>query len=144
MTVRWRMAREEMATTRPQQAEEEPAAARLRAACKESVAARLWAARKEAVASRLSAAREESVAARLPLVREETSELVKGYGGAQAVLSADGEAHRRLRRPLTRGLSPMMTTWTPFAREETVTTWTPLAEERRRPSPRRRRGRSGA
>ncbi|WP_231618613.1 cytochrome P450 [Nonomuraea sp. SBT364] len=34
------------------------------------------------------------------------SELVKGVGGVQAVLSADGEAHRRLRRPLTRGLSP--------------------------------------
>ncbi|MEV0194923.1 cytochrome P450 [Nonomuraea sp. NPDC050691] len=39
--------------------------------------------------------------------RSALSELVKGYGGAQAVLSADGEAHRRLRRPLTRGLSPM-------------------------------------
>ncbi|MFE3450960.1 cytochrome P450 [Nonomuraea sp. NPDC059194] len=34
------------------------------------------------------------------------SELVKGFGGVQAVLTADGEAHRRLRRPLTRGLSP--------------------------------------
>ena len=33
------------------------------------------------------------------------SELVKGLGGVQAVLSADGDAHRRLRRPLTRGLS---------------------------------------
>ncbi|NUW44420.1 cytochrome P450 [Nonomuraea rhodomycinica] len=33
------------------------------------------------------------------------SELAKGYGGARAVLSADGEAHRRLRRPLVRGLS---------------------------------------
>ncbi|GAA3471521.1 cytochrome P450 Cyp144 [Nonomuraea roseola] len=34
------------------------------------------------------------------------SELVKGFGGVQAVLTADGEAHRRLRRPLARGLSP--------------------------------------
>ncbi|MFI6603398.1 cytochrome P450 [Nonomuraea sp. NPDC050536] len=34
------------------------------------------------------------------------SEMVKGLGGVQAVLTADGEAHRRLRRPLTRGLSP--------------------------------------
>ncbi|MGW0483093.1 cytochrome P450 [Nonomuraea sp. NPDC003214] len=34
------------------------------------------------------------------------SELVKGVGGVQAVLGADGAEHRRLRRPLTRGLSP--------------------------------------
>ncbi|WP_113702076.1 cytochrome P450 [Nonomuraea lactucae] len=34
------------------------------------------------------------------------SELIKGFGGRQAVLSADGEAHQRLRRPLIRGLSP--------------------------------------
>ncbi|MET7459132.1 cytochrome P450 [Nonomuraea sp. NPDC005501] len=34
------------------------------------------------------------------------SEMAKGYGGARAVLTADGQAHRRLRRPLTRGLSP--------------------------------------
>ncbi|WP_214316735.1 cytochrome P450 [Nonomuraea sediminis] len=34
------------------------------------------------------------------------SEMAKGLGGVQAVLTADGEAHRRLRRPLTRGLSP--------------------------------------
>jgi cytochrome P450 len=34
------------------------------------------------------------------------SELIKGFGGRQAVLGADGDAHRRLRRPLTRGLSP--------------------------------------
>ncbi|MEU7894846.1 cytochrome P450 [Nonomuraea sp. NPDC049152] len=38
--------------------------------------------------------------------RAALSELVKGLGGVQAVLTADGEAHRRLRRPLTRGLSP--------------------------------------
>ncbi|MEV2266884.1 cytochrome P450 [Nonomuraea africana] len=38
--------------------------------------------------------------------RAALSELVKGFGGVQAVLTADGDAHRRLRRPLTRGLSP--------------------------------------
>ncbi|MFI6901604.1 cytochrome P450 [Nonomuraea sp. NPDC050394] len=38
--------------------------------------------------------------------RAALSELVKGFGGRPAVLSRDGEEHRRLRRPLVRGLSP--------------------------------------
>ncbi|MEU7001464.1 cytochrome P450 [Nonomuraea sp. NPDC046570] len=38
--------------------------------------------------------------------RAALTELIKGFGGVQAVLTADGDAHRRLRRPLTRGLSP--------------------------------------
>ncbi|MET7999898.1 cytochrome P450 [Nonomuraea glycinis] len=38
--------------------------------------------------------------------RAALAELSKGFGGTRTVLSADGEAHRRLRRPLTRGLSP--------------------------------------
>ncbi|MFI6503267.1 cytochrome P450 [Nonomuraea typhae] len=35
------------------------------------------------------------------------TELVKGFGGRPTVLSRDGEEHRRLRRPLVRGLSPV-------------------------------------
>lgn len=39
--------------------------------------------------------------------RAALSELVKGFGGRPAVLTRDGEEHRRLRKPLTRGLSPV-------------------------------------
>ncbi|MER7503644.1 cytochrome P450 [Nonomuraea pusilla] len=46
------------------------------------------------------------------------AELAKGCGGVQAVLTADGDAHRRLRRPLTRALSPARVAATlPFVRE---------------------------